>query len=241
MSNIWSNFNKSAQIAIVVLVVVLGGSLWKGCSSESEIDRWRKDFAEFRETAQVNAQQLADSLNALTDSAIVVAEAAAVEADSLSGVIEDRDGTIEELQTIAEEVEVANDSTFDELTGGEGVEHVVEENVPQAAPWIRLTFSLRSENSTLRQLNGEFRQQVLDFERRDVTRLTEIGSLRAGLSFQTTRADSLHVIVLSIPEGPPREKFLFFNLPSRKTSFIVGSIVGVIGFLIFDNYMAGGN
>jgi len=241
MSNIWSNFNKSAQIAITVLVVAVGASLWKGCSSESELDRWRKDFEEFRETAQVSAQQLADSLNALTDSAIVVAEAAAGEADSLSGVIEDRDGTIEELQTIAEEVEVANDSTFDELTGGEGVEQVVEENVPQAAPWIRLTFSLRSENSTLRQLNGEFRQQVLDFERRDVTRLTEITSIRAGLSFQTTRADSLHVIVLSIPEGPPKEKFLFFNLPSRKTSFIVGTIFGVIGFVVFDNYMAGGN
>ena len=241
MSNVWSNFNKSAQILITVLVVVLGGSLWHSCSSESAIDRWRKDFTEFRETAQTSAQELADSLNALTDSAIVVAEAAGIEADRLSGVIEDRDFTIKELQTKTEEVEVANDSTFDELTDGKDVDQVVEENVPQAEQWIRFTFNLRDETSLLRQQNVLFGQQIVSFEQRDIARITEITSLRAGLTFQTVRADSLHVIVLNIPEGPPKEKFLFFNLPSRKTSFIVGSIVGVIGFLLFDNYMAGSN
>ena len=99
MSNVWSKFNQFAQILITVLAVVLGGSLWHSCSSESAIDRWRKDFTEFRETAQTSAQELADSLNALTDSAIVVAEAARIEADRLSGVIEDRDFTVKELQS----------------------------------------------------------------------------------------------------------------------------------------------
>ncbi len=240
MSNMWQNFNKSAQIAITVLVVILAGSVYHSCASESAIDRWRDDFNEFRENAQLSAVQLADSLNALTDSAIVVADAAGIRADSLTGDIASRDSVIEGMQAAVVEIEVVNDSTFDALTGGEGVEQVVEENVSQAAPWIRLSFTLRDENSLLRLLGDSLTSQVTAFETRDSTRVTEITSLRAGLSFQTVRADSLHVIVLAIPEGPPKEKFLFFNLPSRKTSFIVGTIAGVVGFVLFDKY-AGGN
>ena len=62
MSNIWQNFNKSAQILITVLVVILGGSVYHSCSSESAIDKWRTDFNEFRENAQKSAQKLSDSL-----------------------------------------------------------------------------------------------------------------------------------------------------------------------------------
>ncbi len=241
MSNIWSNFNKSAQILITILVVVLGVSLWHSCSSESAIDKWRTDFAEFRENAQTSAQVLTDSLGAITDSALVVAESARVEADSLTGVIAERDTTIAELSLVSDSSAAANDSTFSDLTGDESEGEIVAANVPSAEPWIRFTFRLREENNALDRQIKEFRSQVKDFKRKDLDRLSEISSWTLIARTQRFRADSLHTIVINIPEGPPKEKFLFFTLPSRKTSFIAGGIVGVVGFIIFDNYMQGAN
>ena len=251
----WNNFNKTAQILITVLVVAVGASLWKGCSSESEIDRWRKDFNEFRETAQESAQTLSDSLQAITDSAIAVAETARGDADSLTVEILARDTIIQELSDTTaaiaarrDSAETENDAEFQRLTDGEDEKTVVEQSASVAVPWIRLTFRLREENdlfaqevTSLGRSIDKFKRTVIDLETRDRKRLIEINSWQFTAQTQQTRADSLQTIVMSIPEGPPREKFLFFNLPSRKTSFIVGGILGVVGYLAFDNYLKGGN
>jgi hypothetical protein len=235
----WQAFNKSAKIAVVVLFAFLAASLVRSCGLESDVDKWRDDFNEFRTTAQADARTLSDSLNARTDSVIAIVEVADERADSLTTEIDERTDEIENLQDQVEVIIVATDSTFDALTGGAGVETVVEENVPQAEPWIRLAYDLRDANGILITANIKFSEQVFDLEQRDVERVTAADALRAGLAFQTFRADSLEATVFSIPEGPPREVLLgFIPLPSRQASFLIGGITAIVGYIFFDKWLS---
>ena len=236
----WQAFNKSAKIVVVVLVAFLASSLVRSCGLTSDIDQWRSDFNDFRETAQADAVILSDSLNARTDSVLVVVEIADERADSLTFEIAERNDEIESLQTRTEVIAVANDSTFDALTQGNDVETVVAANVPQVEPWIRLAFGQRDQIGLVLRQNIVFSEQIFDLEQRDVERVTAADALRAGLMFQTERADSLQIIVLSIPEGPPTEKLLgFIPLPSRQTSFWAGAIGGVVTYLLVNNWLGG--
>lgn len=238
---IWQAFNKSAKIAVVVLLGFLATSVWHSCSSESEIDQWRTDFNNFRDNAQASAVALTDSLNARTDSVIAIVETSDERADSLTFEITERDDEIENLQDRAEVIIVATDSTFGALTSGQDVETVVEENVPQAEPWIRLVYGLHEVNGILIQANIKFSEQVFDLEQRDKERVIAADALRAGLMFQTQRADLLQIIVLNIPTGPPIEKLLgFIPLPSRQTSFILGGITAIVGYITFDKWLSNG-
>ncbi len=216
-------------------------SLYHSFTSESKLDKWRTDFAEFREEAAVTVK-LADSLQQLANVAVAVADSANERADRLTIEVQERGERITELEARTEEIEVANDSTFVALMQGRDEETVVREEHPVAAPWIRLTFSLRKENSLLTQQIVEFRQQVKDFEKRDSARLTTIMAWETGFNLQQARADSLQRIVINIPKGPPKEKlFGIIPLPSRQTSFIVGTIVGVVLYTVANNSLAGGN
>lgn len=237
----WNNFNKTAKLVLIVLAGFLVMSLYHSFTRESKLDKWRTDFKEFREEAAVTVV-LADSLQQLADSAVAVADSANLRADSLTVEVQERDDRITELMVITEEIEVANDSTFATLTQGRDEETVVYEEHPVAEPWIRLTFSLREENSLLTRQNDLFRSQTIDFDRRDAARLTTIMALRTGFNFQKTRADSLQEVVINIPKGPPKEKlFGIIPLPSRQTSFIIGTIVGVVLYTVANNALAGGN
>ena len=238
--NLWKNFNQSAKIAITVLLAFLVLSAARSCNSENEIDRWRTKYNNFRETAQSDAEILSDSLNARTDSVIAVVKTADERADSLTTEIAERNDEIEDLHTRTEEIAVANDSTFAALTQGNDVEAVVDENIPQAEHWIRLVYGQQDQIGLLIQSNIKFSEQVWDLEQREVERVTAADALRAGMVFQTQRADSLQIIVLNIPEGPPKESLLWIiPLPSRQTSFILGGITTIVGYFAFDKWLNG--
>ena len=235
----WQAFNKSAKIVVVVLVAFLASSLVRSCGLTSDIDQWRSDFNDFRETAQADAVILSDSLNARTDSVLAVVEVADERADSLTFEIAERNDEIENLQTRTEVIAVANDSTFDALTQGNDVETVVAANIPQVKPWIRLAFGQRDQIGLVLRQNIVFSEQIFALEERDVERVTAADALRAGLMFQTERADSLQIIVFSIPEGPPREVLLgFIPLPSRQASFLIGGITAIVGYIFFDKWLS---
>jgi hypothetical protein len=237
----WNNFNKTAKLVLIVLGGFLAMSLYHSFTSESKLDTWRTDFKEFREEAAVTIQ-LADSLQQLADVAVAVADSATERADSLVGEVRGRDLLISDLRDRTKEIEVANDSTFATLTQGRDEETVVREEHPVAVPWIRLTFSLRKENSLLSKQIDVFRVQRTSFEELDATRLTTIMAWETGFNLQRARADSLQQIVINIPDAPPTEKlFGIIPLPSRQTSFIVGAVVGVVLYTVANNALAGGN
>jgi hypothetical protein len=230
---IWKAFNSTAKLVIVVLAVVLIGSFLLSFAAENKMSEWRDRYNDFREEAQVTLEW-GEGQAELADSALAVADSSKLISDSLTTVIGDKDEEIADMRAERIAVAVTNDSTFEELTGGEAnVEVVVADNAPVSEPWIRLSYGLANENMLL---NTEIKQldlQIQNYELRDSTRLTTIVSLESAVFFQKTRADSLQVIVLNIPEPPPQEKiFGLIPLPSRKVSLIVGGVLGVVATVI---------
>lgn len=241
ITSIWQNFNATAKLLLTIGAIALALSLWHSFTSESAIDRWKDGYNSWKDSAEVRKTQ-ADSLQLLADNALVIADSAAARADSVTIEIQHRDERITELELETEIIAVSNDSTFDALTDGRPENEVVADNLPVVAPWIHLTFSLREENSALNQRIKLLGSQVIDFKRRDVDRLTTIMSLRTAVKLQTARADSLDVIVIGIPPAPPTEKFLgIIPLPSRKTSLIIGTVLGVVVIKTIEQILAGGN
>jgi hypothetical protein len=230
---IWKAFNSTAKLVIIVLAAVLIGSFLLSFAAENRMNEWRDNYDAYRDSAEV-ALEWGEGQAELADSALAVADSSKLVADSLTSVIGDKDEEIADMREEREATAAVNDSTFEELTGGEAnVEVVVADNAPVSEPWIRLSFGLADEN---RLLSTEIKQldlQIQDYEDRDSTRLTTIVSLESAVFFQKTRADSLQVIVLNIPEPPPQEKiFGIIPLPSRKMSLIVGGVLGVVTTII---------
>ena len=103
---------------------------------------------------------------------------------------------------------------------------------------IVLSFGYWKQIELLMDENKLMGIQIRDLELRDVTRLGTITSLQTSLRIETQRADTLQAIVLQIPMAPPSDKiFGIISLPSRKTSFVVGTIVGAVGSILLDKWI----
>lgn len=237
---IWQEFNKTAKTVIIILAVVLIGSFVLSFAQESKIDRWREAYEEFQDSAQA-VLEFADSVEALADSAMAVADSAKQVADSVTQEIEIVNAQAAAARRQNRVLEARNDSIFDEITEGvEDVEEAVAAAPEPAKPWVRLSFSLRNENLELRNEVDLLHMQINNFEIRDNARLGTIAALEATVIFQKERADSLEAIVLAIPDAPPREKLLgIIPLPSRKTSFVVGAVVGVVTTAVIIEGLSG--
>jgi hypothetical protein len=233
--SIWTNLNGTAKIVLAVAVVVVAGMAYKSCASDKAMDRWRHKYDEFRAAAAA-ATHHADSLQVVANAALARADTADAHAAILTVHITERDSTIAKLKQQATVVHGANDSTFASLTHGQPESTVVAQN-PGSAAWIHITFRLREENDLLRVTNDMLSVQVVELQQRDSLRLTSIMELKKSVASLQERGDSLQVIVSSIPTAPPREKFLFIPLPSRKMSLFVGVGLGVVGSALVNKYM----
>ncbi len=239
LMEVWSNFNKTAKLLLVVVGIALVVSLIHSLTAESKAERWRDDYEAWRDTAEVRAEQ-ADSLRELADSAEMVANTSQAAADSIRGEIQTRDRIILDMQAESDSVREVNDSTFDELVDGRPEEEVVTASSDETKPWVRLTFDLREEIWQLASQVKVFEIQVDDYRTAARKDSTTIGSLRASLFFQTARADTLERSVITIPPAPPRERLLgIIPLPSRKTSFLVGLGVGIVTYIAVDKFLFG--
>lgn len=238
---IWTNFNKSARILLIFLGILLAGSFYRGCASDSAADRWRTQYEEFRDRAEA-VSTIADSLQGVADSALASANAADALAQEKINQIEQQQKEISDLQGRIDISETQNDAVFTELTHEQDVETVVDEFPPAAEVWIRFSFNLREENILLKRQIEAFKVQIIGFRDLDLTRQAESSDLRTALANQTARADSLQLVILSIPPAPPKEKFLgIIPLPSRKTSLYIGAGLGVLAHIALNNFLAGGN
>ncbi|HUU88116.1 MAG TPA: hypothetical protein VMX17_10235 [Candidatus Glassbacteria bacterium] len=236
--NIWNQFNQSAKIVLSVLALLLILSVVHSFSSERKIDQWRQDYEEFRQSAEVTTQ-VAESLRTLADSALAEANFSDLMSAYLSDMIDRQKAEIDSIKKMKDSIVVRNDSTFENLTGGEtNVENVVSSEPPQAEPWIRLSFSFWEQIAIMQEETELLGNQIDSLVVRDSLRLRTISLLQTSLSLQTQRGDSLQTIVLKIPPAPPTEKFLgIISLPSRKTSLIIGAVGGTLSFMALDSWL----
>lgn len=227
---IWKAFNSTAKIVILILIAILAGSFVLSFMRESEIDRWREEYEIYRDSAQA-AVEWGQAQALLADSALQFADSTNAIADSLTHEYNVLKGQLDAINQYNEDIADQNDSLFVEVTEGATTVEEALENTPEIThPWVELAFSLYQENSGLKEEIGLWKLQIDNLERRDVERVKTIVALENAVFFQTERADSLESVILNMPEGPPSEKlFGIIPLPSRKTSLIVGAIIGAFG------------
>lgn len=159
------------------------------------------------------------------------ADFAKAEADSLRAEKEKTDEAARLLRLSNSDLRRKNQDLMDSLTEEYGLDTIPVESLPPVVqPWVKLSFALRSEIDSL-NAEIELASQRIDLLVRETT------SLRSSLVLQTQRADSLAVVISLIPEAPPQEKFLFFRLPSRKASFLIGTALGVVGGIAVENWV----
>jgi len=226
---IWKAFNKTAKISIIVLGLLFVGSFAMAFIKEGQIDRWRKGYEAYRDTAQAAVEW--GRLQALrADSAVQVSDSSKAVADELREENKAIKRRTEEAERRSRRLAAANDSLFAEVSeGATTVEEAVENTPEEAHPWVRLSFSLYEENDALKEEIELWKMQVDNLEGENTALRQSIVSLESAVVFQEERADSLETIIVNLPEGPPSEKLLgIIPLPSRKASLIVGFIGGVV-------------
>lgn len=192
-------------IGSTIVLISLGVGYWFGSTSASE---WQDRYNEFRREAE-RVSQVADSLSNEADRYKSIADSISSEADEISKRLEDQR---RESVALREENKELTDKVLQQL-----------DSLPSevADQFVVLINRLNEE------IEGNLREIAFLHERDDL-RLLEIESLRQSLSLQTSRADSLQMVVDNIP--PPQEprKLLGFLTISRTNAALAGTVVGVV-------------
>lgn len=227
LQSYWRNANTSLKLILIILVIALAYSIYHSFTTESKLDEWRDRYAEFQDSVSV----ILDRSDSLENLAII----SLTEADSFRYLAQQSELDAQHLKLRIQKLLIelaplsdANDSTFMDLTQERPMDEVIEREHPRSAPWIRLSFELKSETILLYDANALLSAEVFELEESMTLAKAESLSLRSSLARQTQRADELYTQLMAVPDAPPTEKLLgFIPLPSRKSSFLFGAIAGV--------------
>jgi hypothetical protein len=183
----------------LTLAVVIAFNLGR----DDGLTTYRKEFKTYQNTVVVPTLALSDSLKKKVNSLLVIADSTKTVAESLTVKINgmQRNNTL---------LRVQNAKLSDSLKS--------IPLPPECDAYKDLVVSLETEVDSLHAT-------VNTLEKRDTLRLVEINNLRIGLSFQTTRSDSLQKVVINFPKPPKPRKLLGIEL-SNRTMFVAGIVVG---------------
>lgn len=201
---VWQDLNQSAKIIIAILMIVAIGGVYKSCTTQSSLDKFRKQYESYKDTVAITLQH-ADSLKAKARQDSLAAEAALAHADSLRK----RNA---QLSAVNQQLHQRNDS----------LANVVLSDTTLSSAARTLITGLRTENDSLRS-------QIVLFNRQDSLQIIATAKLKDALADQTHRADSLENRLRNLPQTPRSDKLLgFIPMPSRTVVFIAGAITGFV-------------
>jgi hypothetical protein len=197
------SFKTILYSVLLIVGLTLSAVIAFNLGKDNGLTVYRKEFKAYQDTVVTPALVRSDSLNKELKSLIVVADSAKNTAQSLTT-------QIDKVKKINVSLRTQNEKLSDKLK--------TVPLPPECDVCKNLVTSLETEVDSLSST-------VRVLEKRDSTRLVEIGTLRVGLSLQTSRADSLYKVVINFPEPPKPKKFLSVEL-SKRTLFIVGLVIG---------------
>jgi len=225
----WKAFNNTAKVVIAVLAIFVVGGFALSFVRESQAEKWRKGYEAYRDTAAA-AIEFGEGQRVIADSAKAFADSIEIKVDSLERKAAILDAEARAARRQNEKLAAANDSIFEELTDGASEEEVLANANPVAKPWIEYALNLRRENASLKLEVDLLGSRVDNLEDVNAAQKLQISGLETALAAQTARADSVTLVLRNLPEPPPTEKILgIIPLPNRKTSLIVGVVVGAVG------------
>ena len=189
----------------LVLMCVFLSSYVTSMFNQDEMDIYIQQYNEFKQEAE-KTQQFADSLASLVE-----------------GYKEE----IKELNdSIIVQVSKLNDAETRVADLGRRTANLREQlndslmsHVPE--PVVAYIDGLEEENTALKQNVSAANQLIATLQ-------TQNDLFQTSLTLETTRADSLAIIVANIPEPPknPNKVWGFIPKPTRTQTFILGALVG---------------
>jgi len=197
---------KAFVIGVIVIIALTLGVLFVwNLSQKDALEKYRTDFKAYQDTTVVPILELSKQLKNTSDSLLIIANVASVTAEKQTQQINKLSATTSKLQA-------SNRKLLEELNNTD------KPLPPECESCRKLANSLKDEADSLTK-------EVTLLNNRDITRVTEITSLRSSLTFQTTRSDSLQKVIINWPPPPPPPKVLGLRLSPRNT-FLVGVVLG---------------
>ena len=204
---IWQDLNQSAKIALAVALVVVAGSIWHSCSSQSDLDKFRNLYKQYQDSVTL-ALRYSDSISAKAKQDSIRLAATQAHSDSLQA-------KIDKLAVSNAALHHKNDSLATVVLSDTTLS-------PQARTLIT---DLRSENDSLRQ-------QVSVYAKQDTTQKSIIALCETMEVAQRKRADSLYTVLGNLPHGPKASDHLlglaFLPRVSPTATFFIGAAAGLI-------------
>jgi hypothetical protein len=188
---------------LLIVALTFAAIIAFNLGSDDGMTKYRTEFKAYQDTVVTPALVRSDSLKKAIEELVVVADSAKITAESLTT-------QINKVQKTNTSLRAQNARLSDSLEK--------TSLPPQCDQCKRLVASLEDEVDSLQTT-------VTTLEKRDTVRLVEISAVRTGLTFQTSRADSLHKVIINFPEPPKPKKLLGIEL-SNKTLFIAGLVIG---------------
>ena len=189
----------------LVLICVLLSSYTTSLFKQDQIDIYIEEFNQFKEQAE-KTQQFADSLASLV-------EEYKEEIEELNDSILVQTSELTRTSIVVATLSARTEELRDQLD-----DSIMEEVPEQVVVYID---GLEEENVALTENVSAANQLIATLQ-------TQSDLFQNSLTLETTRADSLAIIVAAIPEPPsnPNRVFGFVPKPSRTQTFILGTLVG---------------
>lgn len=201
---VWQELTRSAKLIIAVLLLVAVAASYKSCTTQSSLDKFRKEYNQYKDTVAITLRH-ADSLKAQARKDSIAAEAALARADSLRK-------KNAQLSVVNQQLHQRNDS----------LANVVLADTTLSPAARTLITNLRVENDSLRS-------QIVLFHVQDSLQIVATAKLKDALANQTHRADSLDLRLRNLPQTPKSDKILgFIPMPSRTVVFVAGTVTGLV-------------
>jgi hypothetical protein len=188
---------------LLVVALTLAAVIAFNLGRDDGMTKYRTEFKAYQDTVVTPTLARSDSLKKAVEELVVVADSAKITAESLTT-------QINKVQKTNTSLRAQNARLSDSLEK--------TPLPPECDQCKRLVASLEDEVDSLQTT-------VTTLEKRDTVRLVEIGALRTGLTFQTSRADSLHKVIINFPPPPKPKKLLGIEL-SNRSLFIAGLVIG---------------
>jgi hypothetical protein len=197
-----NQLDKLVRWVLGIVLVLLALTFARGCDADRRVVEYERKMTEWKHTSEVmteNSIALDKRLGQANKDIDSLIHSASIKSDSIA-----------HIRTIQRYERVKNDSALASL----------ETKLPaECSDALKLAKSYRKEADDLNVALDVSKSETVDREKARKI-------LADGLESMTSDRDKWKKQALTVPEYKP-QKFLGMNLPSRKQSFIAGTLVGV--------------
>ena len=196
----------------VVILLVLAAYFYGTCQSD---DSWRREYENYRVSAQQAATQYVDSINEAIDSIRFQKEQTDSAAENLTRTNLALALEISQLRSQLNEIGTIHPIPAESLP-------------PICSPCIQRLDSSISVIRMSNELIETQKNQISTLESRDTLRVRSLAFWQNMFDKQSEKADSLQRVIIDMPEPPKPPKLFFVLKINPNEAALLGTVLGII-------------